>query len=83
LQLSDVPCKKGSFTKQEVGKIQAAIEMYQKVRIPSRLVCFSHAPTTIQENDLDDEQLDDLIHSTKPAKGFWSYVGPCLQLAHR
>ncbi|KAF8268026.1 hypothetical protein EI94DRAFT_1579146, partial [Lactarius quietus] len=27
-----------------------------------------------KENNLDDEQLDDMIHSAEPAKGFWSYI---------
>ncbi|KAF8265400.1 hypothetical protein EI94DRAFT_1702530 [Lactarius quietus] len=27
------------------------------------------------EHNLDDEQLDDLIHSVEPVKGFWSYIG--------
>jgi hypothetical protein len=29
---SGIPCRKGPFTKQEVGKIQAALDVYQKVR---------------------------------------------------
>ncbi|KAF8268049.1 hypothetical protein EI94DRAFT_1700564 [Lactarius quietus] len=27
-----------------------------------------------KEHNLDDEQLDDLIHSVEPVKGFWSYI---------
>ena len=29
---SGIPCRKGPFTSQEVGKIQAALDVYQKVR---------------------------------------------------
>lgn len=36
---------------------------------------FSSLPISLQDNNLEDEQLDDMIHSVEPAKGFWSYIG--------
>ena len=36
---------------------------------------FSCSLISVQENDLDDERVDDMIHSAEPAKGFWSYIG--------
>ena len=36
---------------------------------------FSNLPISVQDNNLDDEKLDDMIHSVEPAKGFWSHLG--------
>ncbi|KAH9012572.1 hypothetical protein EDB85DRAFT_1877650, partial [Lactarius pseudohatsudake] len=33
-----------------------------------------------KENNLDDERLDDLIHSSEPAKGFWSRIARAVPL---
>ena len=74
---SGIPCRKGPFTKEEVGKIQATLDMYQKVH--HLFNCYpTHTFIGIQEHNLDGEELDDLIHSSQSANGFWSYVGPFL-----
>ncbi|KAF8259159.1 hypothetical protein EI94DRAFT_1707345 [Lactarius quietus] len=57
-----IPCHKGQFTKEETQTIHDTIQTYQTPVI------------SVQENNLDDKQLDDMIHSAEPAKGFWSYI---------
>jgi len=70
-------CRKGPFSKEETQKIHDTIQMYQKVCRTSETRTFfpSCLPISVQENDLDDERLDDLVYSSDPAQGFWSYVG--------
>jgi hypothetical protein len=75
---SGIPCRKGPFTKEEVGKIQAALDMYQKVRHSVNRIYCIHTFIGVKENNLDDEELDDLVHSSQSANGFWSYLGPSL-----
>jgi hypothetical protein len=46
--------------------------------IQDRYPFFSRSLTFVQEHNLDDNQLDDLIHPDAPngsGSGFWSYVG--------
>jgi hypothetical protein len=50
--------------------------MYQKVRNSMTLSLFRLIAA--QENSLDDEQLDDLMHSSQPSNGFWTHIGQCL-----
>ncbi|KAF8260200.1 hypothetical protein EI94DRAFT_1706477 [Lactarius quietus] len=61
-----------------------SVKQLTEAGIPCRRGRFTKEETqkirdTIQtyqkEHNLDDEQLDDLIHSVEPAKGFWSYIG--------
>ncbi|KAH9033062.1 hypothetical protein EDB85DRAFT_2145101 [Lactarius pseudohatsudake] len=60
-----------------------SVKQFEEAGIICRKGPFSKEETqkihdTIQmyqkENNLDDERLDDLIHSSEPAKGFWSRI---------
>ena len=77
---SGVPCRKGPFVEHEKQMIDDAIQRYQKVCRSSKtdIIILGCSLTFLQEHNLDDIQLNDLIHPEYPhgsSSGFWTYVG--------
>jgi hypothetical protein len=63
---SGVPCCRGPFVEHEKQLIDNAIKRYQKVCRTSKTNILFLAVTFVQEHNLDDNQLDDLIHPDAP-----------------